>query len=45
VSRVGLRRDVLRLHDGTEQEHHVVEIAEAVVVVPVLADGRTVASS
>jgi ADP-ribose pyrophosphatase len=39
---VGLRRDVLRLRDGSEQEHHVVEIAEAVVVVPVLADGRIV---
>ena len=39
---VGLRRDVLRLHDGTEQEHHVVEIAEAVVVVPVLDDGRII---
>ena len=39
---VGLRRDVLRLHDGSEQEHHVVEISEAVVVVPVLPDGRIV---
>jgi ADP-ribose pyrophosphatase len=36
----GLRRDVLRLHDGGEQEYHVIEISDAVVVVPVLADGR-----
>ena len=36
----GLRRDRLRLHDGTQQDHHVVEISDAVVVVPILADGR-----
>lgn len=36
----GLRRDTLRLHSGREQEHHVVEISDAVAVVPVLADGR-----
>ena len=39
---VGLRLDVLRLHDGSEQEHHVVEISDAVVVVPVLRDGSIV---
>lgn len=36
----GLRRDVLRLPSGREQEYHVIEISDAVVVVPVLADGR-----
>ena len=36
----GLRRDTLKLHTGREQEHHVVEISDAVAVVPVLADGR-----
>ncbi len=35
----GLRRDRLRLHDGSEQEHHVIEISDAVVVVPAFADG------
>jgi ADP-ribose pyrophosphatase len=39
---VGLRLDVLRLHDGSEQEHHVVEITDAVVVVPVRRDGALV---
>ncbi|MBK8179145.1 MAG: NUDIX hydrolase [Planctomycetes bacterium] len=36
----GLRRDLLRLHTGREQEHHVIEISDAVAVVPVLEDGR-----
>ncbi len=36
---VGLRRDVLRLDDETRQDHHVVEITDAVAVVPVLPDG------
>jgi len=34
-----LRRDKLRLADGTLQEHHVFEVPDAVVVVPVLPDG------
>jgi len=38
----GLRRDDLVLPGGREQEYHVVEIPDAVVVVPVLADGRIV---
>lgn len=38
----GLRRDFLRLHNGREQEYHVVEIPDAVAVVPVLPDGRIV---
>lgn len=37
---VGLRRDVLRLPGGGEQEHHVVEIGDAVAIVPLTADGR-----
>ena len=36
----GLRRDILRLPNGNEQEYHVVEISDAVAVLPVLADGR-----
>lgn len=36
----GLRRDLLRLPDGATQEYHVVEISDAVVVVPELPDGR-----
>lgn len=36
----GLRRDTLRLPSGSEQEYHVIEISDAVVVLPVLADGR-----
>jgi ADP-ribose pyrophosphatase len=39
---VGLRRDHLRLPDGASQEYHVVEITDAVVVVPRLPDGRLV---
>jgi len=38
----GLRRDILALHDGREQEYHVVEIPDAVAVVPVLSDGSIV---
>lgn len=38
----GLRRDFLRLHDGAEQEYHVVEIPDAVAVVPVLPNGDIV---
>ena len=37
---VGLRRDTLVLPDGSLQEHHVVEIPDAAVVVPVLQDQR-----
>lgn len=36
----GLRRDTLRLPGGSKQEYHVIEISDAVVVLPVLADGR-----
>ena len=39
---VGLRRDILRLEDGRDQEHHFVEIGPAVAVVPIRADGRLV---
>ncbi len=35
----GLRRDILELEGQTEHEYHVFEIADAVVVVPVLEDG------
>ena len=38
----GLRRDWLVLPDGTEQEYHVVEIPDAIVVVPVARDGKVV---
>jgi ADP-ribose pyrophosphatase len=38
----GLRRDWLALPDGTEQEYHVVEIPDAVVVVPVTREGSIV---
>jgi len=38
----GLRRDFLRLDDGREQEHHVIEISDAVCVLPVRTDGRIV---
>ncbi len=38
----GLRRDVLRLPDGRSLAHHVIEISDAIVVVPVLPDGRLV---
>jgi ADP-ribose pyrophosphatase len=40
---VGLRRDVLRApRGGGEREYHVVEIGDAVAVVPVLEDGSVV---
>ncbi|MDP6838771.1 MAG: NUDIX hydrolase, partial [Planctomycetota bacterium] len=39
---VGLRRDTLALPGGAVQEHHVVEISPAVVIVPVL-EGGTIA--
>jgi len=35
----GLRRDRIRLHDGSCQDYHVFEVPDAVVVVPLLADG------
>ena len=38
----GLRRDTLRLPNGQAQEYHVVEIPDAIVVVPVAPDGRIV---
>lgn len=38
----GLRRDVVQLPNGAPQEYHVIEIPDAVAVVPVLADGRVV---
>jgi ADP-ribose pyrophosphatase len=37
-----LRRDTVLLRDGREQEYHVFEIPDAVVVVPVLRDGSIV---
>ena len=37
---VGLRRDFLRLPDGGVQEHHVVEITDAAVVIPLLEGER-----
>ncbi len=39
---VGLRRDVVRRAGGPEREYHVVEITDAVAVVPVRADGSVV---
>ena len=38
----GLRRDIVRLPNGVEQEYHVFEISNAVVVVPELEDGGVV---
>jgi ADP-ribose pyrophosphatase len=38
----GLRRDIVLLRDDREQEYHVFEIPDAVVVVPVLDDGSIV---
>ncbi len=38
----GLRRDTVVLPGGAHQEYHVIEISDAVVVVPVLADGSLV---
>ena len=37
-----LRRDLVDLGGGRTQEHHVLEVPDAAVVVPVLADGRIV---
>lgn len=37
---VGLRRDVLRLPGGAEQEHHVVEIGDAVAIVALTSGGE-----
>ncbi|MBL8863530.1 MAG: NUDIX hydrolase [Planctomycetes bacterium] len=39
---VGLRRDVVRRAGGPERDHHVVEIGDAVAVVPVCDDGGIV---
>ncbi len=39
---VGLRRDMLRLDNGELQEHHVVEVGDAVSIVPFRTDGRLV---
>ena len=39
---VGLRRDWLELEDGQRQEHHVIEITDAVVVLPLRSDGKIV---
>lgn len=36
---VGLRRDIVRKGGGPEREYHVVEITDAVAIVPVCADG------
>ncbi len=38
----GLRRDMVELEGGAAQEYHVFEIPDAVVVVPLLADGGIV---
>ncbi len=38
----GLRRDMVVLPNGQVQEHHVFEIGDAAVVVPLLPDGRIV---
>ena len=38
----GLRRDEVLLPNGKPQEYHVLELADAVAVVPVLADGSIV---
>lgn len=37
-----LRRDTVVLGNGTDQEYHVFEVPDAVVVVPVLTDGSIV---
>ena len=39
---VGLRRDMLKLPNGSLQEHHVVEIENAACVLPVTTDGDIV---
>jgi ADP-ribose pyrophosphatase len=38
----GLRRDTIRLDDGSPQEYHIIEIPDAVAVVPITSDGRVV---
>jgi ADP-ribose pyrophosphatase len=38
----GLRRDTIRLDDGSPQEYHIIEIPDAVAVVPLTSDGRVV---
>ena len=37
---VGLRRDMLKLPEGGSQEHHVIEISDAVCVLPITSEGR-----
>ena len=39
---VGLRRDWLKLENGERHEHHVIEISDAVVVVPITTDDKIV---
>lgn len=39
---VSLRRDMLALPGGGSQEHHVIEIGDAVCVLPITKDGRVV---
>ncbi|QDV06865.1 ADP-ribose pyrophosphatase [Planctomycetes bacterium Poly30] len=39
---VGLRRDMLRLENGELQEHHVIEIPDAVCVLPITTQGEIV---
>lgn len=39
---VSLRRDMLRLENGALQEHHVIELNDAVCVLPVTTDGDIV---
>lgn len=39
---VGLRRDIVLLPNGAEQEYHIIEISDATVVVPVREDGAIV---
>ena len=39
---VGLRRDWLLLEEGARQEHHVIEISDAVVVLPLTTAGSII---
>ncbi len=39
---VGLRRDMLSLPEGGSQEHHVIEISDAVCVLPMTTEGEIV---
>lgn len=39
---VGLRRDMLKLPGGGSQEHHVVELNDAVCVLPITSEGHLV---